>query len=521
MASSFRRDDPILHFGPRLSAELRWSQRRYLLWPALMYRVVAPEVRERKLNVIQKAVLGMCRAGTTSAERIGSRLRIHTDLAALVLVELQEQGALGRNGIPTQKGRELFEDEALKSHRLVTGHVFQDPWNGELWPRFVERLDYVELHDNLSGFPDLVLGSKGKPRRERAFMCLPGDLAIPPAPQPSEVLRAARRHRSALRGAASLEANDDENPQPREDAATIERVSLVDDHPTPVFLTSFVFIPETGNIVGEWFAADPFGLGSSPALRKAIDREILTSALLSKMVESMFGESLDSQLEKQRRWTADVRTQAIMNVDRAFSVNVRDQPNYSDLVDLEYARVEVDLLRIECPQHKLRDLLGAGRKVLEGTIRAIAERHPPRDAWRRLYSKGRPVEDRDYSAGVYESSAKAIGFHMPLPKALAGVIPQHVKGVCSGQTWRLRAAIVTAVLAARDDLSHPLRRAATEEPALLSHLDNVASAAGEALHAGTGDLEIDSVLRVIAAVQRAVGLLTGLSVSQPTVEARR
>lgn len=62
MASSFRRDDPILHFGPRLSAELRWSQRRYLLWPALMYRVVAPEVRERKLNVIQKAVLGMCRA---------------------------------------------------------------------------------------------------------------------------------------------------------------------------------------------------------------------------------------------------------------------------------------------------------------------------------------------------------------------------------------------------------------------------------------------------------------------------
>ena len=71
MASPFRRDAPVVHFGPRLPKGMRWSQRRFLLWPALMYRVVAPEVQERQLNVLQKAVLGMCRAGITNAQRIG------------------------------------------------------------------------------------------------------------------------------------------------------------------------------------------------------------------------------------------------------------------------------------------------------------------------------------------------------------------------------------------------------------------------------------------------------------------
>jgi hypothetical protein len=500
---------------------MRWSQRRFVLWPLLMYRVVAPEVRERQLNVIQKAVLGMCRAGTTSTTRIGDRLKLHPDLAEVVYFELQQQGVLGRDGLPTQKGRDLFDEETLESHKMVTGHVFQDPWGGDLWPRFVERLDYVELQPNPSGFPDLVLGSKGKPRRERAFMYLPGELAQPPAPQASEILRAARRHRSALRGAHSLEAADDgDDLRPRAGGVSVERVSLVDDHPTPVFITSFVYLPEAGDLAGEWHACDPFGLGASPALRRAIDREMQTSRHLRGVVENMIGRSLDAQIEDQRRWNAEVRAQAILDVEAALSVNARNLPQYSDLVDLEYAHVEAGLLGDACPEHKLRDLLGAARRVLESTFRAIADRHPPRDVWRRVYARGVPVEDRDYYGRVYEASAQAVGFRVPLPAALAGVKPNQVKAAGYRDGWRLRAAIVAAVLAARDDRSHPLRRAAAQEPELLSQLDAVATAAGEAVHAGDAELTLQSVLPVIASVHRAVGLLSGLGLPQPLVSPR-
>ena len=205
--------------------------------------------------------------------------RIHPDLAALVYVELQERGLLNREGLPTQKGRDLFEEETLESHKLVTGHVFQDPWSGDLWPRFVERLDYVELQQNPNnGFPDLVLGSKGKPRRERAFMVLPGNLALPPAPSASEIVHVTRRHRSALRRSESYEGTDEDDTFAHAGSLVLERVSLVDDRPTPVFVTSFIYLPESGDLAGEWHACDPFGLGVSPALRRALEREMRASS---------------------------------------------------------------------------------------------------------------------------------------------------------------------------------------------------------------------------------------------------
>lgn len=518
MALLFRREAPVLHFGPRLPRDMRWKERRFVLWPALMYRVVAPEVRDRRLNVIQKAVLGMCRAGTTNVQRIGERLHIHADLAAIVYLELRERRLLGANGLPTEKGRELFEEETLESSRLVTGHVFQDPWSGDLWPRFIDRLDYVELQQNpRSGFPDLVLGSKGKPRRERAFMVLPGELAIPAVPGALEIIRATLRHRSALRRAEAYEAADEDDTSAIAGSVALQRVALVDDQPTPVFVTSFLYLPESGD--GEWHACDPFGLGVSPALRRALEREMRTSAPLRSVLENMIGRSLDEQVEAQQRWVGEVRAAAIGNLEKALTVNARDLPQYEDLVALEYAHVEAGLLGASCPEHKLRELLGAARRALEGTFRAIFDRHPPQQVWRRVYTDRRPVEDEAYCQGVYEASARAVGFRVPLPEALARVKPNHVKAACYPDGgWRLRGAIVAAVLAARDDRAHPLRRAAALEPRLLELLDDVARKAGGAVHAGVERLLLESVLPVVADVHRAVGLLSGLG--QPLDSAR-
>jgi hypothetical protein len=520
MALLFRREAPVLHFGPRLPKDMRWSERRFVLWPALMYRVVAPEVRDRQLNVLQKAVLGMCRAGVTTVDRIGARLHIHPDLAELVALELHRRGLLGTNGLPTEKGHDLFEEETLEASRMVTGHVFQDPWTGDLWPRFIENLDYVELQQNPNtGFPDLVLGSKGKPRRERAFMVLPGDLALPPAPGASEIVRVTRRHRSALRRSASYEIADDDDTFAHAGSVALKRVSLVDDRPTPVFVTSFMYLPEAGDLGGEWHACDPFGLGVSPMLRRALEREMRSSNGLRAVLEGMIGQSLDQQIEAQRRLAGEVRAMAINNVEKALSVSARELTQFEDLVALEYARVEADLLGAACPEHKLRDLLGAARRALEGTFKAIFDRHPPRQAWRRVYTDRRPVEDEVYCQGVYEASAKAVGFRVPLPEALARVKPNHVKAACYPDGgWRLRGAIIAALLAARDDARHPLRRAAAREPGLLELLDDVATKAGGAVHAGAERPSLPSVLPVVADVHRAVGLLSGLG--QPLDSAR-
>ena len=342
-------------------------------------------------------------------------------------------------------------------------------------------------------------------------MVLPGDLALPPAPGAAEIVRATRRHRSALRRADSYEAADEDDTIAHAGGIALERVALVDDHPTPVFVTSFLYLPESGDLAGEWHACDPFGLGVSLALRRALEREMRSSTALRSVLENMIGRSLDQQIEEQQRWAGEVRAAAISRLEMALTVNACDLPQYEDLVALEYAHVEAGLLGESCPEHKLRDLLGAARRALEGTFRAIFDRHPPRQVWRRVYTDRRPVEDEAYCQGVYEASAKAVGFRIPLPEGLARVKPNHVKAACYPDGgWRLRGAIVAAVLAARDDRAHPLRRAATQEPKLLELLEDIAKKAGGAVHSGAERLSFLSVLPVVADVHRAVGLLSGL-----------
>src|SRR5262249_41798631 len=145
----------------------------------------------------------------------------------------------------------------------------------------------------------------------------------------------------------------------------------------------------------------------------------------------------------------------------------------------------------------------------------------PQQIWRRVYKSnrsGHPVPVEDYT-WIYEASAKAVGFRVPLPERLARVKPGHVKAACYPDGgWRLRGAIVAAVLVAREDGAHPLRRAAAKDPGLLELLDEVAAKAGEAIHAGTERPSLQSALPVVADVHRAVGLLSGLG--QPLDSAR-
>lgn len=518
MAALFQLDSPVLHFGPRMPAGVRYSQRKFLLWPALMYRVVAPEVRPRQINILQKAVLGMCRAGVTSPVRVGEKLRIHPDLAELIMKELLQRALIKPDGLPTAAGNDVFEDEALDMRPPVTGHVFQDPWSGELWPRFVQRLDYVELDRRDNGFPDLILGTKGKPRRERAFMCRPVDDAVPPSPDVRQILRATHRHKSALRNSESFEVPEDDEQMSLDVGTALQRISLVDDAPTPVFLTSFIYLAENEN-TGEWHACDPFGLGESPVLRRAIDREVAFFPRLREAVEALIGSSLDAQVEKQRGWIAELRELATSNLERKLTVNARDLPAFDELLQLEMAYLDAELLGDACPEQRLRDLLGAARRALESTFRSIASKFPPGDVWRHVYfkdkaGKDRPVQDQVYVSDVYKVCATNLGFATPLPEAVQRTRPNHLRAACFESGWRLRGAIVASMMAAVNNPSHPLVLAAKRRPELIEDLDAVASMAGEAIHAGDSIVELGAITPVIDSVYRSIAILGGIEVGE-------
>jgi hypothetical protein len=137
MVRSFGPETPVLSYRPRASRAHDpggRNDRVWLLWPAWAFRVIAPEFRERRINVLQKAVLAILRASKLTAEEMGHRLGINPELAAYVVSELQGQTRVDPGWNVTRAGVELLEEEQMQAASMMPGWVFRDPWNGGLWP---------------------------------------------------------------------------------------------------------------------------------------------------------------------------------------------------------------------------------------------------------------------------------------------------------------------------------------------------------------------------------------------------
>ena len=243
MAFNFTPERPALNFGPRHHA--RWSARQFLLWPAWAYRVVAPRVRQRKLNVLQRAIMGLCRAGVPRVDAIAEHLSVHADLVAFIVSELGDLGYLDQHGLPTVHGARVLEDDSFETQQMVAGYVFQDPWSGDLWPHFVESLDYCELEFNENGFPSVLLGTTGKPRRYRTFTVLPRAQLAPSTPSAAAVVQAVAQHRKGLRFKDADDRDDEALGSFVASGVQISRVSFVEEEPQTVFLLTYLYVPES------------------------------------------------------------------------------------------------------------------------------------------------------------------------------------------------------------------------------------------------------------------------------------
>ena len=141
--------------------------------------------------MLQRAVLGLCHAGLRRPDTLAEHLSIHPDLAAFIVKELGELGHLDTNGLPTSEGIRTLDEDTIDTDEMVAGYVFQDPWRQDLWPRFVERLDYCELDYDENGFPVLLTGTTGKPRRFPAFAVLPrANVGVPATPSSKAIVEA-------------------------------------------------------------------------------------------------------------------------------------------------------------------------------------------------------------------------------------------------------------------------------------------------------------------------------------------
>ena len=524
MAFNFTREDAVLNFGPRRPREhTKRTSWEYILWPAWSYRVVAPRVRDRQLNMFQRAVLGLCKAGQQDFTSIGQRLSIHPDLAAFILVELCDLGYVDGDGLATDQGLRVLEDDAHDVHDMVAGYVFQDPWTGDLWPRFVEQLDYCDLEFDESGFPKLLLGTTGKPWRQGAFMVLPNGAPTPTQPSPAKVVSAVAGHRKGMRYADDLSEWEDDLGQPGYSPSTvhIDRVSFIEEEPTPVFLMTYLYLTESSSSAGDWHACDPFGLGASVRLRRRVEQVMQEEPNLYNVVNRLVGRVLHDGLEEQRRWVEQLRTMAAIEVEGRLGVNIRTHPAFEQILSMEFARQETSLLGRDCPESKLQAALRECVKVLEMLLAEIGQRYSLINAIERVRvtkidrrTGRRSVglqQDKRWLQALFNAAAKDIGFLVPLPKAMLFATAGKIQAAAQpGGHWQLRPLLVATLLAVDSHRDHPFRRAARIAPDLLDKIDTIATKGGGAGHADSATTTLHDVNATVDLTYTVISILSGL-----------
>jgi hypothetical protein len=518
MDASFGPETQVLWYAPRAHAKPGpRKDRGYLLWPAWAHRVMAPEVRDRPLNPLALAVLRLLAASRLTAGEIASHLAIHPRLAAFVVTDLKGSGYLNEAADLTDLGRTRLEEERDAALSLVPGWVFRDPWGEGLWPFVARDLSPAQTTINDRGYPDLALGTTGKPWTQRAFMQRPPEGAAPRAPEAREILRAvdaqrriARRLGRDARSRFWEEDGPDLFDPKRVDLA---RIAEIEAEAHPVYLATFLYVPQDGpDQELDWHVCDFFGRGNSLDLRRRIAEVADGQPHLARELNRVIGRTLvASDFAGYRQRERQRLSEAQLLLDRALTLDVRRHPLQGALTRMLDAWLELWELDAFADGRRCDGVLSECRKVLEGLFAGLRADWPLTGLWRRI------PKDCAVRAAEYRAAAKEVGF-AKLPEPLQQVPPNQLRAVTDyADSWRLRPLVAATLLGAWDEPKHPMRGAATRRPDLLDLIESVASLAGGASHHGAnrgmGEAEIRSAVDKTLIV---VGSLLGLPVCSIT-----
>ena len=457
---AFEKDTPVLRLDYGKDPNARW-----VLWPVFAWRVVAPVPKERKLNLFQRAVLGLARAGVVRFADVADRLLIAPDLAGLVVLELQNMALLDRLGKPTEQGSRMLDDfEQDPPDEAHVGHILTDPFTGKVWPRFLTGdLPIADVEINDDGWPVLLSGSAGDPWKDRTFSMLPTgrDGVVIARPSARDVLRAARRHRRQR----DYDDVDDDRDVPR-----LQRVSFVDDRPQPYLLALRVRRHDSG----DWMVDDPFGHGEAIDLRARLEERLDSHKGLRTWLAPLVGSDPTAptlgHLQAEATWKVEERlTVAVRQFDA-----VRER-----LVAMHRALLEAESQ--DAPPDKWDDVLVKAQRAVERALHTVYGNH--RDASASLF-KNLAHSDKEFNRRLLDTMAADLGFHAPLPATLSSVRRGKVQYAEQGGGGSLRPLVVLGLLSADLDDDHPFRRAARTAPDLLHRLDELATARDRAAHDG-------------------------------------
>ena len=470
MAWYFNHDYPVLFFGP--SQYKRPTNQHYILWPVLLYRVVAPVPKNRRLDIFQKTILELCSAGEIMPQSIAAKLYLDIDLVNLILQELQARAWLDHRRRLTTTGQKMLDEERSKMQERVelkVGYVFRDPWRGKLWPRFEEYLKYadVRMHRDLER-PEVELGTKGNPKRISPFVKQWPNKILEIPPRAIDILDAVRSHRRTQKGrpvglCTDKGGTEELSPTITEKSARpphLDRILSISNEPIKAYLVTFAYQCNNG-----WHIGDPFKLRRSRFLKSLIKDLIDEDKALADFLNRYFRDLI--QDDKGEVSTMIVQAASPADAESELELSIRSNLE-PESVDSLMPETKVDLLTIErevffgdINDQGLTDILLISQKILFRELNVFCHKCLNEPDFLLIKS------NRQYNEQLLKQIALYLGFES-VPTSVLRADPLGIISAihCEGES--LAALVAAALLSAQNCLRHPFRVAAMYNPQLLN-----------------------------------------------------
>lgn len=452
----------------------------YVLWPVFAYRLTAPILPARhKSNPLERAVLGLVRSGMSNPDELAELLGLDPELAQQIMRRLADgyQPALNSKMRLTDHGRKMLEDADEGSLREATGWIFQDPWTGELWDRFVINLPTVPIVGEKrigSGYaPELDLGTEGKPFVYCPWVIEPRSVAHL-QPQAADILRSVRL-------LATEDAEHDDEGAKRFKHADIGKVSYLDAAPEAMYCVTALKAHINSGNGDAWSIGDPFRPGKeSIRMRRALTLRLAEYPFIAERLAKLLGLQNSDQGASLADFFKGADSVAELEVAGRFG-SLAARFNMTDrLFELAKKR---HVLKAVSDETAAEPVLIACGKVLERLMKQVLNAFPTPNLASMLDLK-RGEKCFKLLNQDTEENIKALGYAV-VPKSLLTIKQETLNYVLKGgDKGSVMSLTLAAILGAFMFERHPMKLLAGQSPYLLNDIASIADGRNPVSHDG-------------------------------------
>lgn len=456
----------------------------YVLWPVLAYRLTAPILPSRhKSNPLERAVLGLVRSGMSNPDDLAELLGLDPELAQHITRRLADgyQPALDSKMRLTDYGRKMLDDANEGSLREATGWIFQDPWTGELWDKFVINLPTVPIVGEKrigNGYaPEIDLGTEGKPFVYTPWIIEPRSVAYV-QPQAADILR-------SVRSLAAEDARHDDDGSKRFKPADIGKVSYLDAAPEAMYCVTALNAHINSGSSDAWSIGDPFRPSKeSIRMRRALTLRLTEYPFIAERLAKLLGLQHANQGTSLADFFKNADAVAELEIAHRFG-SLADKFDMKDRL-VELARKRQIMLAIGNAADPDPVLLACGKvaeRLMKQVLATVADQRRREIAELLKLVRGKKCFEllgQDTAADIM-----ALGY-AEAPRSLLNVDQSKLRHALMTGSESLMPLTLAALLGAFMSDRHPMKALAQTSPNLLADIAAISDGRNPVAHDGVG-----------------------------------